>query len=76
MNITKKIEIKVTGPVGCGKSSILQEVKEALETYGIGVVYAERAQRNNPPRSLEVSENWERPNADRTVVVLLEEVSP
>ena len=52
---TKVIEVTVSGPTQTGKSAVLREIKDHLESLNLAVVYSDRAQRNNPPDSFKNS---------------------
>jgi len=73
MSDVKKIEIKITGPVQCGKSSLMQSIKEMLESHNYGVICADRSHRLNPEQNLENADGFHiKPHPDKTVIVLIE----
>ena len=73
---TNVIEITVAGRTQTGKSCVMAEIKNALESRNVAVVYLDRSFRNNPPSSFSDSAEHEKPCADRTVIVLQEENEP
>ena len=73
---TKTIEITVSGSTQTGKSAILREIKEHLESLNLAVIFSERAHRNNMPPTFKGSANHELPKLDSTVVVLNEVNEP
>ena len=73
MSDVKKIEIKITGPVQSGKSSVMQSIKEMLESYNYAVTCAAREHRLNPEQNLNNAEGFHiKPHPDKTVIILLE----
>jgi molybdopterin-guanine dinucleotide biosynthesis protein len=73
MSDIKKIEIKISGTVQSGKSSIMQSIKEMLEAHNYGVVCAAREHRLNPEQNLEDADGFHiKPHPDKTVIVLVE----
>lgn len=73
MSDVKKIEIKITGRVQSGKSSIMQSIKEMLESHGYGVICADRSHRLNPEQNLKDADGFHvKPHPDKTVIVLVE----
>ena len=70
--VINKIEIKISGPVQCGKSAVMQSIKEFLESANYVVVLASTSKRLNPDDNLVDSAPHERPGIDKTVFVLVE----
>lgn len=70
---SKVIEITVSGTTQTGKSAILAEIKNHLSSKNLAVIYSDRAMRNDPPEDFSASASHEKPNLDRTVIVLNEE---
>ena len=70
----REVRIVVSGPVGCGKSALLEEINIALTAIGVSTRFADpaavRSERNmvSDPTDLE-------PFRDRIVCVLSESVS-
>lgn len=66
------IEITISGPVQCGKSAVLQSIREMLDAAGYCVVPMDPEHRYNPPENLANSAKHERPDRWETVIVLRE----
>lgn len=71
---TKVIEIKVSGPVQSGKSSVVSSIESLLEELGYGVVILGRAERYDRSNKIQYAAEWERPDPDNTVFVIREKV--
>lgn len=69
---TKIITISVSGPVGSGKSAVLQSIATMLQDYNYCVAIPDRSERTNPSDDLEHAKDHERPSKDHTVIVLTE----
>ena len=69
------INITVSGPVGSGKSVLVREIKDFIESLNFAVVYSDPEHRNNPPDSLEKSQSHEKPQPNKVVVALNEMVT-
>ncbi len=68
---TKTIEIKVSGPVGCGKSHVLATIEKALKlAYGNDLMVASRSL--HLERNLTPDDQMQKLNVTDTVVVLVE----
>lgn len=72
----KVIHIEISGPVQTGKSAILASVRELLESHGYCVAIPDRAQRKNPPTEIAKAAPHEKPEKDKTVIVLTEKLTP
>lgn len=70
---TNVIEVTVSGVTQTGKSAVMREIKDHLESLNLAVIYADRADRNNPPDNFLDAKHHEKPNADKTVIVLSED---
>lgn len=66
------VSISVTGSTQIGKSSILREIKDHLESLNLAVVYSSPEHRNNPPADFKDSAHHEKPNPSNLVIVLTE----
>lgn len=66
------IQININGPTQTGKSAILQSIKKLLESDGYCVVTPDREERLNPSDALEDAAQHEKPDKDKTVIVLNE----
>jgi hypothetical protein len=70
---TNIIEVTVSGVTQTGKSAVMREIKDHLEFLNLAVVYADRADRKNPPDNFSDCEPHEKPNTDKTVIVISED---
>ena len=70
---TNVIEITVSGPTQTGKSVLLSEIKQHLESLNLAVVYQHSAHRLSPPPQFEKAERHEKPAVGRAVIVMIED---
>lgn len=66
------IQILVSGPTQCGKSSVRASIKDMLEQYGYTVAIPDREERNNPSERIGTAAPHEIPELDKTVFILTE----
>ena len=66
------IQINISGPVQTGKSAILSSIKEMLTDRGYCVAIPEREERLNPSETLDTAPEHERPEKDKTVIIITE----
>jgi len=70
------ITIHVSGAVQTGKSAVLASIRDLLEGAGYCVAVTSREERYNPSTGVTVAAPHERPDPDKTVIVLQEHTEP
>lgn len=71
------IKIEISGPTQSGKTAIMETIRQCLaEDHELAVVFAEKADRINPPRGIDQADQSERPKPGASVIVLAESNEP
>ena len=70
------LHVNISGSVQTGKTATLQSIKRLLESNNYCVVIPDREERHNPSNPIEEAASHEKPDKDKTVIVLTEECTP